>query len=213
MTVTELIEKLKGQGITATAAQIEAELGSTDHLTADDVPAIAEMLSGTATRGKRKPAGKLAKPKSGQIAKVEPTEPAALTLPTTAEVSTMQIAEVNEALAQVNQIDHASRDESVLQVMGALYSRQQELTAFVQAASQALSTGNAAMVAAFQGLSATVQTTVQGFNQVDELSQTLSGEGAGKLAESFRSSTNLAARFHSLIARSEATSAAEPDAA
>ena len=66
MTIQELIEALSAQGITATAEQLEAELGSAEHLTADDIPAVAEMLGATSGRGgavrkSGKSAGKLAK--------------------------------------------------------------------------------------------------------------------------------------------------------
>jgi hypothetical protein len=194
MTVTELIDALSAQGITATSAQIEAELGSTEHLTADDIPAIAEMLGATSARGKgRKSGSKLAKASSAptQIEK-------APTLPTTSQIQRMDASELTAEIARLNQVDHGKRDNATLETLAALYGRQQELTQLALAAGQALTAGNQAMQQAYQSLNGAVVGALQGFSQIDDVVNQFTGEGA-TLAASFRSTSNLAGRFSELI--------------
>ena len=195
MTIQELIEALSAQGITATAEQLEAELGSTEHLTRDDLPAIAEMLTATSARGKgRKSGSKLAKASSAPT-RSEITAPA---LPSTAQIQRMDASELTAEIARLNQVDHARRDNDTLETLAALYQRQQELTQLALAAGQALTAGNQAMQSAYQSLNGAVVGALQGFGQIDEVLDQFTGEGA-TLAASFRSTSNLASRFNDLI--------------
>ena len=194
MTVTELIEALSAQGVAATAAQIESELGSTEHLTADDIPAIAEMLGATSARSKgRKSGSKLAK--AATPARSEMTTP---TLPTTSQIQRMDTSELATEIARLNQVDHGKRDNATLETLAALYQRQQELTQLALAAGQALTAGNQAMQSAYQSLNGAVVGALQGFSQIDDVLDQFTGEGA-TLAASFRSTSNLAGRFNNLI--------------
>ena len=194
MTVAELIEALAQQGITTTAAQIEAELGSTEHLTQDDIPAIAEMLGATSVRSKgRKSGSKLAK-----VATPARSEMTAPTLPTTAQIQQMDATQLSSEIARLNQVDHGKRDNATLETLAALYQRQQELTQLALAAGQALTAGNQAMQSAYQSLNGAVVGALQGFSQIDDVVNQFTGEGA-TLAASFRSTSNLAGRFNNLI--------------
>jgi hypothetical protein len=195
MTVTELIDALSAQGITATSAQIEAELGSTEHLTADDIPAIAEMLGATSARGKgRKSGSKLAKSAPAPT-RSEMTAP---TLPSTAQIQRMDASELTAEIARLNQVDHSKRDNAMLETLAALYQRQQELTQLANAAGQALTAGNQAMQQAYQSLNGAVVGALRGFGQIDDVLDQFAGEGA-TLAANFRNSANLERRFNDLI--------------
>ena len=194
MTIQELIEALSAQGITATAEQLETELGSTEHLTRDDLPAIAEMLTATSARGKgRKSGSKLAK-----VATPARSEMTAPTLPTTAQIQQMDATQLSSEIARLNQVDHGKRDNATLETLAALYQRQQELTQLALAAGQALTAGNQAMQSAYQSLNGAVVGALQGFSQIDDVVNQFTGEGA-TLAASFRSTSNLAGRFNNLI--------------
>ena len=199
MTIQELIEALSVQGVTATVAQIEADLGSTEHLTQDDIPAIIEMLGATSTRGKgRKSGSKLAK--AAAPTRSEITAPI---LPTTSQIQKMDASELTAEIARLNQVDHGKRDNATLETLAALYGRQQELTQLALAAGQALTAGNQAMQQAYQSLNGAVVGALQGFGQLDDVLDQFTGEGA-TLAASFRSTSNLAGRFNDLINSSAA---------
>lgn len=61
MNIQELIEALQAHGVSATSDALEAELGSIEHLSEEDVPGIAELLAGSAGRSKVRKGSNLAK--------------------------------------------------------------------------------------------------------------------------------------------------------
>jgi hypothetical protein len=214
MTVQELIEALAEHGVTATAEQINTELGSTESLTPGDIPAIAEMLGnssqGTSAGKSTKSGGRMSK--AGKVGKagntVVPTSSTLASLPTASRIQKMDATELTAEIARLNRVDHSKRDNAMMATLAALYNRQQELTQLAIAAGQALNAGNQAMQSAYQTLNGAVVDTLNGFGRIDAVVDQLDGEGA-TLAASFRKSGNLSARFSELL-RSDLSGAGEP---
>lgn len=203
MTIDQLIQKLKAQGVTTTEDQISDLLGSTEYLTDDDIPSIVGML--TATPSDPNAAGKSKRRKGGSLAKSkESTTQAGLALPTAAQIQKMDITQVSGWITSVEALhtEDSRQAEQIITVLGLLYERRRQAIDFNRSAVQAFRQQDQELADSTNELGQALNESLETMQQVSAWQKQMSGEASERLAESFRraqAEPTLLERFNSLI--------------
>ncbi len=196
MTVDELIQKLKAQGVEATPEQIDQTLGAVEYLTDDDLPSIVEMLAGDAKPAKRK-GGNIDKPKAGSIAKLDTNN-----LP---EVSSLSSGEVVEYIAEIERMDAEGQavSDELVSFLCELYDRRQQAIELAVGAVQRFKAQDAQLNHAMADLNSTLSHSVDSLRDAQQVMQQI-GQGGARLGDNFRRGTqrwkSAADRFNSHVA-------------
>lgn len=196
MHINDLIQKLKAQGISATADQIEQAIGSTEYLTDDDIPSIVEMLQ--PTQGKPAKRGK----SEANIAKLDQTK-----LP---EVSTLTNTQVETYIAQIEAMDRSGEQVSdgLLAFLCDLYDRRKAAIMAARGAIAGLKAQDVELSQTMSELSQTIGSSVGALQQAHGLMEQIAAGGA-RLGDNFRAGTqrwrNAAERFAVHTAQPSAT--------
>lgn len=182
MKINDLIQALAEQGITATEAEIKAQLGDISKLDPSDIPTIAELWkSDTSTSKLSKPKAK-PQSESGSIAKLDANH-----LP---EVTSLNNTQIDAYIAQIEQMEQSGESipDSLVAFLCDLYDRRQQAIELAVGAVQRFKAQDVQLNQAMSQLNAALGGSVQGLQDAQQQLAAI-GEGGARLGDNFRSRT------------------------
>lgn len=182
MSIKDLIKALAEHDITATEAEVKAQLGDVSQVDESDIPEIVALWEPNITASGKLSKSKAKPEQAGSIAKLDTNN-----LP---EVMSLSNAQVSELIVQIEEMDRDGQplNDDVLGFLMDLYDRRKQAIEFVRSAAASFQAQEAELAKAEAQLSNTLNGSVQSLQSFNNLVSEI-GKGGARLGDNFRRNT------------------------